>query len=132
MPWAPCFRIRKYKIDRFTGIPSYADLSLFYRRANTVDPIGLSIASGVLFFCDMHQSSMLFTRWLTSSFVLPACKHTRILEVPSGTVGGTTARTIIPRSCKNFARGFGDSAWIEKIGDRGQTAGTCSSSRNAV
>ena len=67
--------------------------------------------------CRIHDSISV-TNMSMSATVLPACRQILTLAVPSGTVGGTTARAIIPFDCKNVARFFGSSEQIAKIGDR--------------
>jgi hypothetical protein len=63
-----------------------------------------------------HHSSIASTNVLTSATLFPACKQSRTLCVPSGTVGGTTALTIIPLFCRNAANRLGSCNWIEKMG----------------
>lgn len=70
-----------------------------------------------------HHSLIASSNSLTSSAVFPACRQILTLDVPSGTVGGTTALTIIPLSCRNFANAFGSLNWIEKIGLCGRSVG---------
>ena len=58
-----------------------------------------------------------------SSTLLPACKHTRTLEVPSGTVGGTIGRTTRPASWQRRAKFRGCGVQMEKMGDFGGSLG---------
>jgi hypothetical protein len=81
---------------------------------------------------DFVQLSKFPTKVSICSTVLPACKQTLTRSVPIGTVGDTTARTIIPLFCKYPARALGSEVWIEKIGELGQVDGRVRPGREAV
>lgn len=73
-----------------------------------------------------HHSCSAATKLSTSSTVLPACKHTLTRSVPCGTVGDTTALTIMPLSWRYAAKSLGRLSCTAKIGDCGQALGMLS------
>lgn len=73
--------------------------------------------------CSSHHSCRTRTSFLTSSTVLPACKQILTLCVPCGTVGGTTARIIIPFIWRYRDRSLGCCSCTAKMGDCGQALG---------
>ena len=75
-----------------------------------------------LFFCDISQlwahSIIPSTSLSTSSCVLRACRHTRILSAPLGTVGHVIGRALRPRMrrCAESGRGCGVSTGMIGVG----------------
>jgi hypothetical protein len=73
-----------------------------------------------------HHACSALTKLSTSLTVLPACKQILTRSVPCGTVGDTTALTIMPLPWRYPARSLGRLSCIAKIGDCGQALGMLS------
>src|SRR4051794_3993385 len=115
MPSAP--------IDKTSVVQSLAFTAILSRLVLVSTTLGLE-------YCERAQASIASSNLLISSALFPACKHTLTLCVPSGTVGGTTALTIIPLLCRKLANSFGSLVLIEKIGDFGHICGVPKMSLN--
>lgn len=73
----------------------------------------------LLFTAPVTHSSTALHNPSTSSTVFPACRHTRTLSCPAGTVGATIGLTVKPLSWQYCAKLLARSVSSGKMGDCG-------------
>jgi hypothetical protein len=116
-----------YIVDIYTIslLPLYLSISQISPHHNLTFETSSAVSTcpSVPSLIDFNQPSIAPTSPSTSATVFPACKHTRTLPVPGGTVGGKIALTTNPAAWQCCARGRGRGVRREKMGDCGRDGG---------